>query len=268
MPTWRKLHVKTTESMDLNDMPDDFARLFWVLLPTQLCSQGRGVDNPSWARAKLFPLREDVTLEMVGAALDWFAQRGMIVRYQAEGRRYFYVPTFPKYQGNTDKEAASEYPAPLAECKTSSGLTPELVQSKSASDVDVESDADADVDVTAAAPAEPETDEAAGHLMRLVQGRGILPDSYQSQLWLELLDITRDTKLLDAAFKEAASASNRLPTPKYLRSILERCTADGVAPGVWAGNSARAPTHAPDKPTTRPASELPRVYDGMERVDQ
>ena len=32
MPQWRKLHVRTIDSVDVNDMPDDFTRLLWVLL--------------------------------------------------------------------------------------------------------------------------------------------------------------------------------------------------------------------------------------------
>lgn len=106
--------------------------------------------------------------------------------------------------------------------------------------------------------------------MRLVEGRGILADSYQSELWLALLDITRDTKLLDAAFHEAAISSNRMPTPKYLRAILERCVNEGVAPGVrtsnGGGNGTRAPTTPQSVGATRPAKTCRLVLDGMERV--
>ena len=112
MPQWRKLHTKTTESPDVNEMPDDFHRLLWVLLPLGLDSEGRGMDNPAWVRSKLMPIREDVSLEMVGAAMDWFAERGMIERYQVAGRAYFWAPTFREYQGECKKEAASEFPGP------------------------------------------------------------------------------------------------------------------------------------------------------------
>lgn len=100
MPQWRKLHTKITESLDVAEMPDDFTRLLWVLLPTQLCREGRGVDNPSWVRARVFPLREDVTLAMVSAAMDWYESRGMIVRYQVAGRGYFYLPNYADYLPN------------------------------------------------------------------------------------------------------------------------------------------------------------------------
>jgi len=151
MPQWRKLHTKITESLDVNDMPDDFTRLLWVLLPTQLCREGRGVDNPSWVRSRVFPMREDVTLQMVTAALDWYERRGMIVRYQVEDRGYFYVPTFHRYQGNTAKEAASEYPAPPEQDVADSGPTPELVQSRSSTDSDADSDSESTLAATSAA---------------------------------------------------------------------------------------------------------------------
>jgi hypothetical protein len=135
MPQYRKLHTKTVESLDINDMPDDFTRLFWVLLPLALCREGRGIDSAAWLRSRVFPLRLDVTCDMVSDAMDWYAQRGMIKRYEVDGRHYFYVPTFHKYQGSTTKEADSIYPAPVQELvQTSSRPTPEQVESRSTTD--------------------------------------------------------------------------------------------------------------------------------------
>jgi hypothetical protein len=162
MPQWRKLHSKITESLDVNDMPDDFTRLLWVLLPTQLCREGRGVDNPSWVRSRVFPMREDVTLKMVSGALLWYAQRGMIVRYEVAGRAYFCVPTFHHYQGNTEREAQSEYPAPPENIETDARPTRDLLMSRSVSDsdsdsdVDADSDADVEIGAASAPPAQPE----------------------------------------------------------------------------------------------------------------
>jgi hypothetical protein len=112
MPHWRKLHLKVVDSFDFNDMPDDFTRLLWVLMPLALDREGRGLDDPAWVKAKLMPLRRAVTLRRVGDALDWYATRGMIERYEANKRRYFWVPTFATYQGNTDREAACVIPEP------------------------------------------------------------------------------------------------------------------------------------------------------------
>lgn len=146
MPRWRKLHVKATESLDLNDMPDDFHRLLWVMLPLGLDREGRGLDNAGWVKAKIMPLRTDVTPDLVESALIWYAERGMIQRYQVEGRSYFWVPTFAQYQGNTQREAESEYPAPPDQGESPAIPTHELLVSKSISDADTDADADVDAD--------------------------------------------------------------------------------------------------------------------------
>ena len=69
-------------------------------------------------------------------------------RYEFEVRNYFLVPTFAKYQGNTDREAESIIPDPVkqtprkprASVTTNSRPTHELVRSKSSSDVDVDAE--------------------------------------------------------------------------------------------------------------------------------
>ena len=114
MPQYRKLYTKTVESLDVNDMPDDFTRLMWVLLPLGLCREGRGIDSPSWLRSKLFPLRADVTDAMIESAMDSFVGLGMIQRYQIKDRAYFCVCNWHQYQGKTDKEAETSYPPPPA----------------------------------------------------------------------------------------------------------------------------------------------------------
>lgn len=143
MPQYRKLWVKSLESLDINDMPDDFTRLLWVLLPLGLDREGRGMDSSSWVRSKIFPMREDVSNKMVQKAMDWYADRGMIKRYLVAGRRYFYIPTWSRYQGDTIKEAASNLPDPPQEqLLSNSGVSPEQVGNNLASDSSSESDAD------------------------------------------------------------------------------------------------------------------------------
>lgn len=121
MPQWRKLHVKILESLDVAEMPDDFTRLTWVLLPLILDRKGRAEDEPRLLRNKLYPRRDDVSAEQVAGALAWFAERGMLERYSVAGRRYFQVPTFAAYQGKTDRETASSIPDPDS-CQPSANL--------------------------------------------------------------------------------------------------------------------------------------------------
>jgi len=92
MPQWRKLHTKSVESLDIHDMPDDFHRLLWLMLPLVLDRCGRGVDSAAWVRSKAMPMRDDVTNEMAAEALDWYVEHEMIERYEVNGRHYFWIP--------------------------------------------------------------------------------------------------------------------------------------------------------------------------------
>lgn len=146
MPQWRKLHVKTIDSVDVNEMPDDFHRLTWVMLPLVLDSAGRAIDNSAWLRSKLYPMRQDVTGEQVEAVVAWCAARGMLERYEVGDRKFFHVPTFEKYQGKTDREAISVIPDKpkkthknkASQVVTNSRPTQDLGPSWSSLDVDVE----------------------------------------------------------------------------------------------------------------------------------
>lgn len=137
MPQWRKLHVKVTDSLDFNDMPDDFTRLMWCMLSLKSCKEGRGIDMPQWIRSQLFPLRSDITLEEVESAMRWYHERGMIERYCVDGRPYYEIRNWHKYQ-NTSRDADSPYP-PLDE---------NAVKKRQDREGDVEEDIDIDIDVS------------------------------------------------------------------------------------------------------------------------
>jgi hypothetical protein len=133
MPKYRQLHTKLVDSLDVAAMPDDFTRLFYITLIVILDSEGRAIDNPAWLRSKAFPLREDVELKQINAAMDWFAKRGLIIRYKVEGNKYFYCPSFLKLQSGLNKELVSSLPEPPEEpFQNDSVPTPEPLQSDSA----------------------------------------------------------------------------------------------------------------------------------------
>ncbi len=131
MPKYRALHLKIIDSFDFNEMPNDFFRVTWMLLTLVVDSAGRGIDNAAWIRSKMYPLREDVTATAITAAFDWFAQRGMIVRYIVNGKSYFFIPSFDKYQSHLEREAKSTLPAPET-LMSNSGVTQEESKRKSA----------------------------------------------------------------------------------------------------------------------------------------
>jgi DnaD/phage-associated family protein len=137
MPTYRKLHTKILDSYDFSEMPDDFTRVFWLLLIVVVDSEGRAIENPSWLRSKMFPLRSDIESQQIECTITWLQDRGLIVRYQVDGRAYFYLKNFKKYQTGTEKEAKSQLPGPPEELQSNSRETPEAVEvaaSASASD--------------------------------------------------------------------------------------------------------------------------------------
>ena len=133
MPRFRQLHVKIVDSFDFNEMPDDFVRVFWLLLIVIADSEGRAIDNPAWLRSKMFPMREDVNAKQINSALDWLDKRGMVLRYHVDGKGYFCIPKFQQYQSGTSKEAKSVLPPPPTEGSDNSVPTPEQLQSNSAS---------------------------------------------------------------------------------------------------------------------------------------
>lgn len=131
MAQYRALHVKITQSFDVNEMPDDFTRLMWTILPLALDREGRGIYNSSWLRSKLFPLREDLSSSQIMAAMDWFIDHNMAIKYEIDNRFYFYVPSFKKYQRGLEKEAASVLPDPVEQSLPAlTEVTPELGESK------------------------------------------------------------------------------------------------------------------------------------------
>lgn len=127
MPKYRQLHTKILDSFDFNEMPDDFTRMVWLLLPLILDCEGRGIGNMAWVKSKLFPLREDINNTQLQAAFDCFSNKGMVIFYQVDKRSYFYIPTFKTYQSGTQKEAKSVLPIPPDLLQSNSGVILEQV---------------------------------------------------------------------------------------------------------------------------------------------
>ena len=151
MPKYRKLHTKIVDSIDFNEMPSETCRLFWVLLPTQLDREGRGLNNLSWLKSKVFPLREDLSLDDIAEIMWWLVNRKMIIEYCVGDRDYFFVPTFIEYQGDTHKEAESNFPAPVYDppsklLETGSRLTPEEVKAEVAATPEPVNMAESEID--------------------------------------------------------------------------------------------------------------------------
>ena len=149
MPKYRQTHTKTLDSFDFNELPDDFSRLCWLLLPLILDSEGRGIYNMPWLRSKLFPIRDDVKLDQLERTFEVFVDRKMIIVYEVDGRLYFYIPSWKTYQSGTQKEAASVLPAPPELLRSNSGVEAErgrVAESASASASAFESESESELE--------------------------------------------------------------------------------------------------------------------------
>ena len=100
-----------------------------------------------------------------------------------------------------------------------------------------------------------ETDPDVTRLFTLINRAGIvLGGDLQAERWRSLLDVTRDMALVGEAF-DVAAEQPRQPNVGYIRSILERCIAEGCRPGERRpggdGHGARAAPDPPPKPRPR-----------------
>lgn len=232
MPQWRKLHAKTLDSLDVAAMPDDFHRLMWAYLPLILDREGRGIDHAGWLRARLFPLRDDVTVEMVAAAMDWYGERGMLERYAVEGRHYFCVPSFREYQGKTDREAASVIPEPVRQdCESESGFGHEQVVSNSGpsqeslsneSCLDSDVDSDSEESLGAGAPSANETDPVKTLAAVFEQVSGIKLPQAKTKKGARTIGVTWWNPL------RQMNSLARARAPDLLRATVKRMRKDGL----------------------------------------
>ena len=262
MPKYRKQWVKIVESYDFNDMPDDFHRVFWMLLPLQVSRDGTIPADAVLIRSKVFPLRRDVTCEQIDAALAWYAGRDMIRYYEVEGRRYLWAVNFAKYQGVTTKESASDYPAPPAQwpqdarpsqelVESRSGVGQELVESKSSTDAicnmqyaEAEADAKAVAEKTETPPPPPPQPEVKTALLGDLIEQQVKDEGWEMTPALKkavrgLVDQYPDRQLWDVALAECAT--NSVQHLKYLTKCLETASRKAKGETVSSARDGDAP---------------------------
>lgn len=98
---------------------DDIAALDW---PTRLLfiglwsyvdDNGVGRDNERLICAALFPQDPPETLATVSGGLQKLSDRGLITRYEVDGKPYLHISAWAKHQ-RIDKPGNARYPAPVA----------------------------------------------------------------------------------------------------------------------------------------------------------
>jgi len=89
------------ESICTNDQIDrlsPFEEVFFYRLIVNVDDFGRADGRASVLRARLFPLREDISAEVVVKTLDKLVETGLVARYSVDGRDYIFLPGWNRNQ--------------------------------------------------------------------------------------------------------------------------------------------------------------------------
>ena len=111
MPRIRSVHPQMLISEDIADLSIacqmHFVRL-WVVAD----DAGRGKDRPRWLKGAIWPIQDDVTCDQIDQWQTELAEHGRIVRYEAEGERYWAIKNFGTYQRPSKPTPSRIPPAP------------------------------------------------------------------------------------------------------------------------------------------------------------
>jgi hypothetical protein len=99
VPRIRSVHPDVVDDDVVADM-SPYAFRTWVLLWTHLDDEGRGLDSAKLWAGKLYSLNDKMTSERVEKDLSELEERGLLVRYEVDGRRYLSAKpgSWKKYQ--------------------------------------------------------------------------------------------------------------------------------------------------------------------------
>ncbi len=102
-----KESVCTSETLDQLSW---FEEVFFYRLIVNCDDFGRFDARPAVLKARLFPLKERITLKDVSNALSKLADIGIVRLYECDSKPYLYLPTWKVHQ--TPRAAKSKFPAP------------------------------------------------------------------------------------------------------------------------------------------------------------
>lgn len=125
MAIGRMLNRKVSLSVAMHALPDDTARLLATWMLPQLDLNGVFYADPAVVRSLVFPMRPEVSIDAVSRILDAMEAAGLIVRFEALGRRWLSWPGFAENQpGLRQDRERTDFPEPpkLSERSTSGTL--------------------------------------------------------------------------------------------------------------------------------------------------
>lgn len=106
----RSIHYDALKSEKLASVSAEAERCYWRL-STHCDDDGRAEDDPRLFAAYLFPLNDDITGPRVDGWLAELHDTGLIVRYEADGKRLLAVTKWSEYQ-KPNRPTKSKLPPP------------------------------------------------------------------------------------------------------------------------------------------------------------
>lgn len=97
MARMRTIKPEAATSESLAEVPRE-VRWTFACLWTHCDDSGRAAWNLRLIKAAIYPLDDDVTIDVLGAELAQLEQVGAICRYEVDGRAYLHVPSWPDHQ--------------------------------------------------------------------------------------------------------------------------------------------------------------------------
>ena len=94
-----------------------FEEVLFYRLIVNCDDYGRFDGRPAIIKNRLFPLKENLTVKAVAAAVNTLASAELVALYEFEGKPYLYLPTWNEHQ--TIRAKRSRYPSPEDGVQTS-----------------------------------------------------------------------------------------------------------------------------------------------------
>lgn len=109
-----KESVCTSDSIDKLNW---FEEVLFYRLMVSCDDYGRFDGRVAVIKNRLFPLKEELTMDEVGNALEMLAKVDLVRKYSVEGKPYIYLPTWEHHQ--TIRAKRSKYPDPEGDVQAS-----------------------------------------------------------------------------------------------------------------------------------------------------
>ena len=140
-------------------------------------------------------------------------------------------------------EARDRYQRALSAVSGDTGVTVTPSRGCNLPEAEAETDSEAEAETDSEQQQQPIAEDVA-RLFTLIANAGILVSPATAEMYEALIEDYPDISLIQEAFTEAAK-SNISPNPKWLRTVLERCSRDHCRPGQWKDSARRKSRDVP-----------------------